>query len=94
MSDFWSRPLSPSVDALHQELGGETVLLNLRSEQYFGLDEVGTRIWQLVTEGATAEAIVAQLLAEYDADEATIRGDVERLLQELAGAGLLANGAG
>jgi len=37
-------------DVLSQEVDGETVLLNLNSENYFGLDEIGTRIWQLLQE--------------------------------------------
>jgi hypothetical protein len=36
----------PSPEVLVQELEGEAVLLNLASERYFGLDDVGTRIWQ------------------------------------------------
>ncbi|MBT6125779.1 MAG: PqqD family protein, partial [Halieaceae bacterium] len=37
-----------SPDVISQEVSGETVLLDLNSEHYFGLDEVGTRIWQLI----------------------------------------------
>ena len=43
-----------SKDVLFQEVAGETVLLDLNSESYFGLDEVGTRIWTLLNEGRTA----------------------------------------
>ena len=39
-----------SPEALFQELDGETVLLNLQSERYYGLDDVGTRMWQLLAE--------------------------------------------
>ena len=35
-------------DVLVSELDGESVLLNLKSECYFGLDEVGTRLWELL----------------------------------------------
>ena len=49
-----------SEDVLFQEVGGETVLLDLASEQYFGLDAVGTRIWQLLGEGADREEPVSQ----------------------------------
>ena len=41
--------ISPEV--LHQEINGETVLLDLDSESYFGLDAVATRVWQLISEG-------------------------------------------
>ena len=39
-----------SAEVLAQEIGEETVLLGMNSESYFGLDEVGTRIWQLMQE--------------------------------------------
>ncbi|MFN3629895.1 MAG: PqqD family protein [Casimicrobiaceae bacterium] len=92
MPDFWSRPLRASPDALHQELSGETVLLNLKTEHYFGLDEVGTRIWQLIVAESTPEAIVLTLLEEYDVEAERVRADVERLVGELEAAGLLASG--
>lgn len=74
---------------LHQELDAESVLLELTTETYYGLDDVGTRVWQLLNEHGNVDAIVTALLAEYEVGEATLRGDVERLLGELAGAGLI-----
>ena len=78
-----------SDDVLFQEVGGETVLLDLESEQYFGLDAVGTRVWQLLGEGAGAETLVETLLAEYEVERETLAADVDRLLDELAEAGLI-----
>jgi hypothetical protein len=78
-----------SEDVLFQEVGGETVLLDLHSEQYFGLDAVGTRIWQLLGEGAGAEAVVEVLLAEYEVERETLVADVAELLDRLAEAGLI-----
>jgi hypothetical protein len=78
-----------SEDVLFQEVGGETVLLDLDSEQYFGLDAVGTRIWQLLGEGAGAEAVVETLLEEFEVERATLAADVSTLLDQLAEAGLI-----
>ncbi len=89
MSSIWSQKIELSDDVLHQELSGETVLLNLKTEHYFGLDPVGTRIWQVLGETASAEKVVSRLLEEYEVDESTLRADVERLIAELAKAGLL-----
>ena len=47
--------ISPGV--LFQEIGGEAVLLDLASERYFGLDDVGTRIRQLAGAGASARCL-------------------------------------
>jgi hypothetical protein len=74
---------------LHQQLEDEIVLLHLETEQYYGLDEVGSRVWQLLREHRTVDPIVAALLDEYEVDEATLRTDVERLLDELADLGLI-----
>ena len=79
-----------SNDVLFQEVSGETVLLDLESEQYFGLDEVGTRIWALLNEGQSVDAIVETLLAEYEVGREQLAGDVRELLAALLDAGLIA----
>ena len=76
-------------DVLFQEVGGETVLLDLESEQYFGLDAVGTRIWALIGEGLSVGGIVDTLLAEYEVSRATLEADVAELLSRLSEAGLI-----
>ena len=78
-----------SPDVLFQEVGGETVLLDLESEHYFGLDAVGTRIWGLIGEGASVDAMVDTLLQEYEVERATLEADVAELLSRLAEAGLI-----
>jgi hypothetical protein len=79
--------LSPEV--ISQEVSGETVLLDLESENYFGLDEVGTRIWQLMKETNDLQAIYQTLLAEYDVSEERLQQDLDTLLGEIAGLGLV-----
>jgi hypothetical protein len=78
-----------SEDVLFQEVSGETVLLDLASEQYFGLDSVGTRIWTLLNEGAAADAVVDTLLGEYEVEREMLAADVGELLDRLAEAGLI-----
>lgn len=82
--------LSRSEDVLHQEVGGEAVLLDLASESYFGLDPVGTRIWDLLDGSTSIASVHAQLCREYDADAARIEQDVLLLCQSLLVAGLVA----
>ena len=79
--------LSPEV--ISQEVSGETVLLDLQSENYFGLDEVGTRIWQLIRETSDLQAIYQTLLAEYDVSEERLQQDLDNLLAEISGLGLI-----
>lgn len=89
-----SRARIPRIapDVLFQEVGGEAVLLNLASERYFGLDAVGTRIWQLIEQNTPVADIVARIGDEFDAPGEAIERDVDVLLQQLVDAGLIALG--
>jgi Coenzyme PQQ synthesis protein D (PqqD) len=72
-----------------RELDGEAVLLNLDSGVYFGLDEVGTRVWALLVEHGTLERVCSQLMEEYDVEPAVLEQDVSRLVEELCHKGLV-----
>ena len=72
-----------SDNVLFQQISGECVLLNMESEQYFGLDEVGARIWELLAEEEDTQKVLEQLLAEYEVDETTLKQDLSKLLSEL-----------
>ena len=78
-----------SPDVLTQEVSGETVLLELKSETYFGLDEVGTRIWQLLKKKGDVQFVLEHLLNEYDVDKETLQKDLNDLLRELESSGLI-----
>ena len=79
--------ISPEV--LFQEVSGEIVLLDLASESYFGLDEIGARIWTLLNEEKAVGQILEVLLEEYEVDRATLEKDVNELLENLLEAGLI-----
>jgi len=81
--------LRRSDDVLFQEVGGEAVLLDLASEQYFGLDPVGTRIWELLDGQTALEQVHATLCAEYQADTQRVGDDLLALARALADAGLV-----
>lgn len=78
-----------SPDTLFQEVTNEAVLLNLATEQYYILDDVGMRMWQLLAAHHETELVVEKLLGEYDADESTIRQDLAELIEKLTEVGLL-----
>ena len=72
-----------------RELSGETVLLNLESGIYYGLDAVGTRIWQLIVQGCTIASVCDTMLAEYDVAPDVLRGDIVRLVGDLRERGIV-----
>lgn len=72
-------------EVVARELGGETVLLDLNSGLYFGLDSVGGRIWELLSEGPRTLAELCDAIeAEFDAPRATIEADLLALAGELS----------
>ena len=74
---------------MSQEVNGETVILDLKSEQYFGLDETGTRIWQLLNEFRGLQEIFDTMMEEYDVEEGQLETDIKNLLAEMVANGLI-----
>ena len=84
-----NQTIALSPDVISQEVSGETVLLDLESENYFGLDEVGTRIWQLIKETNDLSSIYNTLLDEYEVSGERLQQDLTVLLSEIEGLGLI-----
>ena len=82
------RPTIPT-QVMARQVGDETVILDLASGTYFGLNPVGARMWQLIGEGRTFAQICETLSAEYEVDPQELQRDIERLLAELQTHGLV-----
>lgn len=76
-------------DVLIQELQGESVLLNLRTGRYFGLDSVGTRMWMALTTAESLQAACDSLLDEYDVEQERLQQDLRNLVEKLVERGLV-----
>ena len=74
---------------LVRELQGESVLLNLNTESYFGLDDVGTRMWAALTGSPTVQAAYEMLLAEYEVDSVRLTADLHSFIEKLEELGLI-----
>jgi len=74
---------------LFQELEGEAVLLSLDEGCYYGLDELGTRIWKLLDADFDSEQVVERIIEEYDVDRETARKDLDAFLADLEKSGLI-----
>lgn len=88
-----SDKITVSGDVVAREVGNETMLLDLASGTYFGLDPVGGRFWQLLEEGKSALEARDVLLGEYDVGADQLERDLESLLADLAANGLVTSGA-
>lgn len=89
MTIDFERILEIPASVLFQQVSGEAVLLDMDSEQYFGLDEVGTRIWQLIAEHGRLAAVYATLLDEYAVQPEVLKQDLVDLVALLADKGLI-----
>jgi hypothetical protein len=78
-----------SPEVLFREVDGEAVLLDLKTEQYHGLNSVGTRIWKLLAEDGALSTVYARLMDEYDVDGARLQADLLKLVEELAQRGMV-----
>jgi len=70
-------------------LDNESVFLNLDTERYFGLDQTGTRMWQVITNSSNIEAAYQQLLNEFEVEPEMLRRDLSGLVEKLVENNLL-----
>lgn len=86
--------VSVPEQVVHRAFGEQTVLLNLATGQYHGLNATGRRIFELLSERGTTDGVAAQIAAEYEIDEARAAADLDELCASLADRGLLELDAG
>ncbi|SHE99503.1 Coenzyme PQQ synthesis protein D (PqqD) [Caldanaerobius fijiensis DSM 17918] len=61
----------------------EVILLDNKRGIFFGLDEVASRIWILISEGKMVREIIDTLMEEYDVEISRLESDVKNLIDEL-----------
>ena len=72
-----------------QEVDGEMVLLDMNSENYFGLDAVGTDIWQAMQENESLTDVLSVLLAQYEVEKEVLKKDLLTFVEKLQEGGLV-----
>jgi hypothetical protein len=75
--------VSISEDAVFRELEGEAVIVHLESGMYFGLDPVGTRLWQLIDAHGGLQPVFDAALDEFDVEPDVLRRDLLQLVSDL-----------
>ena len=81
--------MKPREGVVFNRVGDELVLLDLNRGVYYGLDPIGARIWELLSEGLDESAIVTRLCDEYEVGREQLRADLAKLVGELRECGLL-----
>jgi len=89
MTDSFAKRLTVPPDVLISIIDDEAVLLNLKSERYFGLNRTGTAIWTAVTTAESIGTACETLVGRFPVDPQTLRNDVADLVEELIKHGLV-----
>jgi hypothetical protein len=76
--------VSISEDAVFRELEGEAVIVHLASGMYYGLDPVGTRLWQLIDAHGQLQPVFDAALEEFEVEPERLQRDLLQLVSELA----------
>jgi len=76
-------------EQVSSDLAGETVILDLKSGVYYGLNSVGASIWNLIQEPKTVNEVREALLAKYKVEPEQCDRDLKALLEELEAEGLI-----
>ncbi len=78
-----------SDDLTTADLGGEAIVLDVKSGNYFGLNEVGAFILECIRQPVSVREVIDRMLEEYDATREQITQDVVQFLQQLQEQGLI-----
>jgi hypothetical protein len=89
MSINYLMKISVPSHVLVRVFENESVILNLNTESYHGLDDVGTRMWTALTHSASIQEAFEALLSEYDAEPAQLRQDLDDFLEKLHQRGMV-----
>ena len=89
MSISFSDRVKIPDDVLISKLQEESVILNLNSERYYGLDDIGTRILSVLTTSDSIGTAYETLVNEYNVDSEVLRQDLLELIENLLNQGLI-----
>jgi hypothetical protein len=89
MAVSFKSKISVPKQVLVRSFQNESVLLNLDTECYHGLDDVGIRMWQALSQSENIQAAYESLLSNYEVDGATLQKDLEAFIESMVERGLL-----
>ncbi len=90
MVELEGRRYVPSESVVSKAISDEeTVLLDLRTEHYFAVNELGSRAWECLAADGSLDDLVEEIAGEWNEAPDVIRHDMGEFLDNLASAGLV-----
>lgn len=81
--------ITRKTDIITADMEGEKAMMSIERGKYYGLNEVGSCIWQLLDQPVTMEELIGKLMKEYQVDEITCERDVAFFLRKMCQEGLV-----
>lgn len=81
--------VAQALDIVAAEMDGETLMMSIQNGMYYGLDEVGSRIWELISEPRRVSHLIDRLMEEYEVGRVPCQADTLDLLNQLYKEGLI-----
>jgi hypothetical protein len=75
--------ISRIEEIVASDIDGETVMMSIENGKYYGLDDIGSRIWELIEKPVKVSDLIDTLLGRYEVDRETCERDVLKFLNEL-----------
>ena len=75
--------LSRNSEIISSKIDNETVMMDIDFDKYYGLEEVGTRIWELLETQISFEELCRSLVGEFDVSLEQCENDIKPFLHEL-----------
>ena len=72
-----------SSELVSSDIDGEVVMMSIENGKYYGLDKVGSRIWEVLENSLSVSELIDQLLVEFEVERETCEKDVMYFLQKL-----------
>ena len=75
--------LTRNPELITADMDGDTVMMNIANGKYFGINEVGSRVWELLESPVSVADLCRHIAAEFEVDDSRCRSDLLKLLAEM-----------
>ena len=89
MNPFTDKIISRNEGIVFNKLDDELVMMSIENGEYYGLDNIGAQIWEIIQQPTNFSEIVLKLMRKYDVSEETCIADIQEFLSELLGKNLI-----